>query len=151
MAASINQVIIMGNLGADPEIKAFDDGGVVARISVATDESYKDRNTDQRVEKTEWHRITFYRRNAEIVRDYLKKGSHVHVTGKLETRKWQDTNGETRYALDIRGLRLLMLDKRGDGPAPDHDRGTTQNTGQSGAGEYGGPPPADDFDDDIPF
>ena len=138
MARGINKVILIGNLGQDPEVKHMPSGGAVTNITMATSESWKDKNTGQQQEKTEWHRVVFYRRLAEIVGEYLKKGSKVDIEGKLQTRKWQDQSGNDRYTTEIIANEMQMLDSRG---------------GQGGAAA---PPAASpqgggDFDDDIPF
>lgn len=107
--AGINKVIIVGNLGNDPEIRTMPNGEAVANISVATSESWTDKNTGERREVTEWHRIVLYRRLAEIAGQYLRKGSQVYVEGRLKTRKWQDNNGQDRYTTEIQGDNLQML------------------------------------------
>ncbi|OOF71404.1 single-stranded DNA-binding protein [Rodentibacter caecimuris] len=112
--AGVNKVIIVGNLGNNPEVRTMPNGDAVANISVATSESWTDRNTNERREITEWHRIVFYRRQAEIVGEYLRKGSKVYVEGRLRTRKWQDQNGQDRYTTEIQGDVLQMLDSRGE-------------------------------------
>ncbi|OOF59752.1 single-stranded DNA-binding protein [Rodentibacter myodis] len=130
--AGVNKVIIVGFLGNDPEIRTMPNGDAVANISVATSESWTDKNTGERREITEWHRIVFYRRQAEICGEYLKKGSQVYVEGRLRTRKWQDQNGQDRYTTEIQGDMMQMLGSR-----PQNQTATmTQST-------------ADDFDDDI--
>ncbi|MBP4133597.1 single-stranded DNA-binding protein [Gallibacterium anatis] len=110
--AGINKVIIVGNLGTEPEVRTMPNGEAVANISVATSESWIDKNTGEKRELTEWHRIVFYRRQAEIVGEYLRKGSKVYVEGRLRTRKWQDQNGQDRYTTEIHGDVLQMLDSR---------------------------------------
>ncbi|MGY4677636.1 single-stranded DNA-binding protein [Pasteurella sp. P03HT] len=112
--AGVNKVIIVGNLGNDPEIRTMPNGDAVVKISVATSESWIDKNTNERKTQTEWHSIVFYRRQAEICGQYLKKGSKVYVEGKLRTRKWQDQNGQDRYTTEIQGDVLQMLDSRQD-------------------------------------
>ena len=114
--AGINKVIIVGNLGNDPEIRTMPNGEAVANISVATSESWTDKNTGERREVTEWHRIVLYRRLAEIAGQYLRKGSQVYVEGRLKTRKWQDNNGQDRYTTEIQGDNLQMLGGRQDEP-----------------------------------
>lgn len=113
--AGVNKVIIIGNLGNDPEVRTMPNGGAVANITVATSETWIDKNTNERRELTEWHRIVFYRRQAEVVGEYLRKGSKVYVEGRLRTRKWQDQNGQDRYTTEIQGDVLQMLDSRNDG------------------------------------
>lgn len=110
--AGINKVIIVGNLGNDPEMRTMPNGEAVANISVATSESWTDKNTGARREVTEWHRIVFYRRQAEVCGQYLRKGSQVYVEGRLKTRKWQDQNGQDRYTTEIQGDVLQMLGSR---------------------------------------
>lgn len=112
MARGINKVILIGNLGNDPEVRAMPSGGFVSMISLATSESWKDKNTGQQQDRTEWHRVVFFNRLAEIVRDYLKKGSKVYIEGKLQTRKWQDKQGQDRYTTEIIANELQMLDSR---------------------------------------
>lgn len=114
--ASVNKVIIVGNLGADPDVKTFDNGGKIANISVATTDRWTDRNTGEQREATEWHRITFSDRLADIVAQYLRKGSSVYVEGSLRTRKWQDPQtGQDRYATEIRATSMQMLGSRQGG------------------------------------
>ncbi|QPB42875.1 single-stranded DNA-binding protein [Rodentibacter haemolyticus] len=143
--AGINKVIIVGFLGNDPEIRTMPNGDAVANISVATSEAWTDKTTGERREITEWHRIVFYRRQAEICGEYLKKGSQVYVEGRLRTRKWQDQNGQDHYTTEIQGDVLQMLGSR------------NQNTQQSAHNPSNGKPtpvnepPMDGFDDDIPF
>ncbi|QGM80266.1 single-stranded DNA-binding protein [Otariodibacter oris] len=110
--ASVNKVIIVGNLGNDPDMRTMPNGDAVANISVATTESWTDKNTGERRENTEWHRIVFFRRQAEVVGQYLRKGSQVYVEGRLRTRKWQDQNGQDRYTTEIQGDVLQMLGGR---------------------------------------
>lgn len=112
--AGVNKVIIVGNLGNDPEMRTMPNGEAVANISVATSESWIDKNTGERREITEWHRIVFYRRQAEVVGEYLRKGSKVYVEGRLRTRKWQDQNGQDRYTTEIQGDVMQMLDSRAE-------------------------------------
>lgn len=171
--AGINKVIIVGHLGNDPEIRTMPNGDAVANISVATSESWNDRNTGERREVTEWHRIVFYRRQAEICGEYLRKGSQVYVEGRLKTRKWQDQNGQDRYTTEIQGDVMQMLGGRnqnagygndmGGAPQPSYQARQTNNGGsyqssrpapQSATSQSATPqaePPMDGFDDDIPF
>ena len=152
--SSYQQVIIVGNLGNDPELKYLPSGAAVANISVATSEKWKDKQTGEQKEKTEWHRCAAFGRTAEVIGEYLRKGSKVLLQGKLETRKWQDKEGNDRWTTEIKIDRMTMLDSRGQGQG-----GGQQNTGgqQSGAGagapagDSGPGPGPDDFDDDIPF
>ena len=110
--AGVNKVIIVGHLGNDPEMRTMPNGDAVANISVATSESWTDKNSGEKKEVTEWHRIVFYRRQAEICGQYLQKGSQVYVEGRLKTRKWQDNNGQDRYTTEIQGDVLQMLGGR---------------------------------------
>ena len=141
--AGINKVIIVGNLGNDPEIRTMPNGDMVTKISVATSESWVDKNTNERKTQTEWHSIVFYRRQAEVAGEYLRKGSKVYVEGRLRTRKWQDQNGQDRYTTEIIGDVLQMLDSRQSGDSQDKS---------SASGKQKKPEEsADNFDDDIPF
>ena len=157
MAKGINKVILVGHLGQDPEIKYMPSGGAVANVSIATSDQWKDKQSGEMKDRTEWHRVVFFNRLAEIVGEYLKKGSQVYVEGRLQTRKWQDKNGQDRYTTEIVASEMQMLGGRGQG-------GGGQSQQQQGG--YGGgqqapqaqrapaqqaPMPADDFDDDIPF
>lgn len=149
--ASVNKVILVGNLGRDPETRYFPDGGAVTNVSIATTDSWKDKQGEKQ-ERTEWHRVAFFGKLAEIAGEYLKKGSQVYVEGSLQTRKWQDKDGQDRYTTEIRADRMQMLGRRPDGDqAPDE---ATQPQGSArprrepaaaGAGKF------DDFEDDIPF
>ena len=141
--AGINKVIIVGNLGNDPEIRTMPNGEQVANITVATSESWNDKNTGERREVTEWHRIVFYRRQAEVAGEYLRKGSKVYIEGRLKTRKWQDQNGQDRYTTEIIGDVLQMLDSRQSGD--NQDKPSTRGKPKQQAESVG------DFNDDIPF
>lgn len=147
--AGVNKVIIIGHLGNDPEMRTMPNGDAVANISVATSESWTDKNTGERKEITEWHRIVFYRRQAEIVEQYLSKGSKIYVEGKLKTRKWQDQNGQDRYLTEIIGDSLQMLDSK------PNDQQAQRNSGQNNYAKAKGKPQPptqqNNFDDDIPF
>ncbi len=145
MARGINKVILIGNLGGDPEVRYMPNGNAVANVTVATSESWKDKNTGESQERTEWHRVVFFRRLAEIVGEYLKKGSKVYVEGKLQTRKWQDQSGNDRYTTEIVANEMQMLDSRGGGGAP------MGGGGQPSASTPAPAPTGGDFDDDIPF
>ena len=149
MARGVNKVILIGNLGQDPEVRYMPNGGAVANVTVATSESWKDKNTGEQVEKTEWHRVVFYRRLAEIVGEYLKKGSKVYIEGRLQTRKWQDKNGNDRYTTEIIASDMQMLDSRGGGSV-DYNQ-DTGGAAKSKSQPAEAPAPAGDFDDDIPF
>jgi single-strand DNA-binding protein len=159
--ASVNKVILVGNLGADPETRYLPNGDAVANIRIATTESWKDKTTGEKKELTEWHRVVFYRRLAEIVGQYLKKGSSVYIEGRIRTRKWQDKEGQERYTTEIEASEMQMLGGR---------QGASSSGGET---EYGGsqpsPAPAaggarpapsapakkspsfEDMEDDIPF
>jgi single-strand DNA-binding protein len=137
----INKVILVGNVGKDPEFMMTQSGTGIVNFSVATSESYKDKQTGQQVEKTEWHKIVSYNRLAEIVRDYVKKGSKVYIEGKLQTRKWQDQSGQDRYTTEIIANELQLLDGKEDKP---------QNSQAKTPAPQANPQP-DAFDDDIPF
>ena len=141
--AGINKVIIVGRLGNAPEMRTMPNGELVANITVATSESWNDKNTGERREETEWHRIVFYRRQAEVAGEYLRKGSKVYVEGRLKTRKWQDQNGQDRYTTEIQGDVLQMLDSRQSG---DNQDKTSTSGKQKQQAESAG-----DFNDDIPF
>lgn len=111
--ASVNKVILVGNLGADPEVRSTASGDAICNLRIATSESWRDRATGERRESTEWHRVVLYRRQAEIARDYLKKGMTVYVEGRIRTRKWQDRDGQDRYSTEIEGAELTMLGAKG--------------------------------------
>ncbi len=115
MARGVNKVILVGNLGADPEVKYMPNGNAVANVTLATSETWKDKQSGENKEKTEWHRVVFFRRLAEIAGEYLKKGSQVYIEGKLQTRKWQDKNGNDRYTTEIIANEMQMLGGRGGG------------------------------------
>ena len=156
--ASVNKVILVGNLGADPETRFMPNGDAVANVRLATTESWKDKATGEKKEITEWHRVVFYRKLAEIVGQYLKKGSAVYVEGRIRTRKWQDKEGQERYTTEIEANEMQMLGGRSSGSS------------SGGEAEYGGSMPSapapsasrgaapakkapsfEDMDDDIPF
>jgi single-strand DNA-binding protein len=163
MAGSVNKVILVGNLGRDPEIRSFQNGGRVANISIATSESWKDKATGERKERTEWHRVAIFNdRLVDVVEKYLKKGAKVYIEGQLETRKWTDQSGQEKYTTEVvlRQFRgeLTMLDGRsggggGGGGPPDDDMGSMGGGGSAGGGGGGGAPrrKSDALDDDIPF
>lgn len=168
----VNKVILVGNLGNDPETRYMPSGGAVTNISVATSEVWKDKQTGQPQERTEWHRVVFFNKLAEIAGEYLRKGSKVYVEGTLRTRKWQDQSGQDRYSTEVIANEMQMLDSRGGGggagdggrmsrPDPMHDqsapqqpspgRGASQSGASGSSGSPGETPPDFDFDDDIPF
>tara|TARA_R110002072_G_scaffold150059_2_gene298168 strand:+ start:20888 stop:21397 length:510 start_codon:yes stop_codon:yes gene_type:complete len=169
MARGINKVILVGNLGNDPETRYLPDGNAVTNISIATSESWKDKNTGQQNERTEWHRVVFFRRLAEIAGEYLKKGSKVYVEGQLRTRQYEK-EGQKHYSTEIVANEMQMLDSRGDNMGggggnynqsnnqpnnnqPNNNQSNNNNGGGSNSNSapaYDSPPP-EDFDDDIPF
>ena len=176
MAQGINKVIIVGNLGQDPESRSFPDGGSVCNISVATSESWKDKQTGQQKESTEWHRIVFKNRLAEIAQQYLRKGSKVYIEGKLKTRKWTNQQGQDQYTTEVMASQMQMLDGKNDSQsdtpqptqqhtyqnAPQAQPYTARQDGESRLADGSiqtiqapqGNPAAgsfDDFTDDIPF
>jgi single-strand DNA-binding protein len=173
MARGINKVILIGNLGADPETRAMPSGMTVANIRVATSESWKDKQSGENKERTEWHNVAMFGRLGEIAGEYLKKGSKVYIEGSLRTRKWQDKQGQDRYTTEIIADEMQMLDSRGGGgmggggggdygggggggggrgrqknnTPDDYDQGGPSGGGSSGGDKGGG----GEFDDDIPF
>lgn len=171
MAGSLNKVMLIGNLGADPEVRSFQNGGKVCNLRIATSETWKDRNTGERQERTEWHTVAIFSEGlVNVCENYLKKGSKVFIEGQLQTRKWQDQNGQDRYSTEVvlRGFNgtLTMLDGRGDGGGGGGGYGGGGgnqgggsggggwnqgggSAGGSGGGNQGGG--YDDLDDDIPF
>lgn len=172
--ASVNKVILVGNLGADPETRYTASGDAICNIRLATTDSWKDKNTGEKREMTEWHRVVFYRRLAEIAGQYLKKGSSVYIEGRIKTRKWQDKDGQDRYTTEIEALEMQMLGGRqGMGAPAQQGGGGGYGGGSSGGGSGGGyggggydnepadyspappknrPKPSfDDLGDDIPF
>ena len=169
MAGSVNKVILIGNLGADPEVRTFQNGGKVCNLRIATSENWKDRNTGERREKTEWHSVAIFQEGlVRVAEQYLRKGSKVYIEGKLQTRKWQDQNGQDRYSTEVvlNGYdgTLTMLDGRGDnqgggggygGGQGGYGGGGSSYGGGGGGGSYGGGAPAGggggDMDDEIPF
>jgi len=162
MAGSVNKVILVGNLGRDPEVRTFQNGGKVCNLSVATSETWRDKASGERKEKTEWHRVSIYNeRLADVAEKYLKKGAKVYLEGQLETRKYTDQSGQEKYTTEVvlRQFRgeLTMLDGRGGGGGggPDDDYGNGGASGGSGGGSSGGAPrggrKSDVLDDDVPF
>lgn len=155
MARGINKVILIGNLGNDPEIRYMPSGGAAASLTVATSESWKDKQTGEQQDRTEWHRVVMFNRLAEIAGEYLKKGSKVYIEGSLRTRKWQDKNGQERYTTEIVAAEMQMLDGRGAGSSANYEQQPAQGSNQKPAQQNPSQPqlaPAmDNFDDDIPF
>lgn len=151
MARGVNKVILVGNLGKDPEVRYMPNGGAVANVTVATSEQWKDKQTGEQKERTEWHNVVFYQRLAEIVGEYLKKGSQIYVEGSLRTRKWQDKNGNDRYTTEIIASEMQMLGGRG-GSGGSASFGGGSGKAASGGGGGGDEAPLNEgFDDDIPF
>jgi single-strand DNA-binding protein len=156
MARGVNKVIIVGNLGNDPETKYMPSGSAVTNLSVATNESWKDKQTGEQKDRTEWHRVAMFGRLAEIAAEYLRKGSQIYIEGKLRTRKWKDQQGNDRYSTEVIADEMQMLGGRGGAPAMGAD-GPSSSGPPSGApsgppsGGAPGPAPGQDFDDDIPF
>jgi single-strand DNA-binding protein len=160
MAGSVNKVILVGNLGRDPEVRTFQNGGKVCNLRIATSENWKDRTTGERKEKTEWHSVAIFNENlARIAEQYLKKGSKVYLEGQLETRKWQDQSGQDRYSTEVVlrtiGSSMVLLDSRdgggGGGYPDDRSGGHGDDRGGFGGQSGGSRAPAGDIDDEIPF
>ena len=158
MSRGINKVILIGNLGQDPEVRYTQSGDAIANVSLATSETWKDKNTGEPQERTEWHRVVFFGKVAEIVKDYLHKGSKIYVEGQLRTRKWQDKDGQDRYTTEVivsMGGTLQMLDSRPDGGASTSQGQGSGRSAQAQAPTANGhgrqPPEPPPFDDDIPF
>jgi single-strand DNA-binding protein len=149
MARGVNKVILVGNLGQDPEVKYMPSGGAVCNVSVATTDSWTDKSSGERQERTEWHRIVFFRRLAEIAGEYLRKGSQVYIEGRLQTRKWQDNSGQDRYTTEIIANDMQMLGGR-TGGSVDFESPPRQPQGES-TPQKAASTATDEFDDDIPF
>ena len=160
MAGSVNKVILVGNLGRDPEVRTMQDGNPVVNLSLATSEQWRDKNSGERREKTEWHRVVIFNdKLAEVAQKFLRKGSKVYIEGQLQTRKWTDQSGQEKYSTEVvlqrfRG-ELTMLDSRGEGGggygASDDYGGASQGGGSAPSGGGGAPPSGGDLDDEIPF
>lgn len=159
MAGSINKVLLIGNLGADPEIRHTQDGNPICNLRVATSETWRDRNTGDRRERTEWHRVVIFSEPlCKVAEQYLRKGSKVYLEGQLQTRKWQDQSGQDRYSTEVVLQRfnsnLTLLDRRDSGGEQNHGSGSDEassSSGGEGAGGEGGSAKGSDLDDDIPF
>lgn len=154
MARGINKVIIVGNLGQDPETRYMPSGKAVTNLRVATSESWKDKQTGEQREQTEWHSVVMYDRLAEIAAEYLRKGSQVYLEGKLRTRKWQDKEGRDRYTTEIQANEMQMLGGKGGGGGGMGTESRAEPRASSGGGDRGAPAPTsqdEGFDDDIPF
>ncbi len=153
MARGVNKVILVGNLGNDPDMKYTASGAAICNITLATSESWNDKQTGEKQEKTEWHRVVFFRRLAEVAGEYLRKGSQVYIEGKLQTRKWQDQNGQDRYTTEIVANEMQMLGSRA-ADSGDRPPGGSGGFRKKPAAEQSQPQtfPDNDFtDDDIPF
>jgi single-strand DNA-binding protein len=163
MARGINKVILVGNLGRDPETRYMPSGGAVTNVSIATSKGWKDRDSGEQKERTEWHRIVFFNKLAEIAGEYLKRGSKVYIEGELRTRDWEK-DGQKHYTTEVVASEMQMLDSRGDmgggvsssggqdsGQGGGPSAGGSGSSGSSSPADDFGPPPSDDFDDDIPF
>ena len=152
MARGVNKVILIGNLGADPEVRFMPSGGAVANLRIATSESWKDKQTGEQHERTEWHTVVLFNRLGEIAGEYLKKGSKVFIEGSLRTRKWQDKTGQDRYTTEIVGAEMQMLDSKGGGgqnfPTDDQQSRSTGGESRPTAAPVAA---ATELDDDIPF
>ncbi|MGH1452987.1 MAG: single-stranded DNA-binding protein [Paracoccaceae bacterium] len=163
MAGSVNKVILVGNLGRDPEVRTFQNGGKVCNLRIATSENWKDKNTGERREKTEWHTVAIFSEGlVRVAEQYLRKGSKVYIEGALQTRKWQDKDGADRYSTEVVlqgfGSTLTMLDGRdggggGGSSSGGYDQGGGYDSGPSSSGGGGSAPSGGgrDFDDEIPF
>ncbi|MCG5495711.1 MULTISPECIES: single-stranded DNA-binding protein [Ectothiorhodospira] len=168
MARGINKVILVGNLGNDPEVKYMPSGSAVANVSIATTDRWKDKQSGEMQDRTEWHRVVFFGRLAEIAGEYLRKGSQVYVEGRLQTRKWQTQDGQDRYSTEIVANEMQMLGGRGGSgggsssgfdssggqwdQSPPRDQGGPGSSGGQSSGQSSGSRPGpSDFDDDIPF
>lgn len=156
MARGINKVILIGNLGGDPEVRYMPSGGAVTNATIATSETWKDKTSGDAQERTEWHRVVFFNRLAEIAGEYLRKGSKVYIEGSLRTRKWQDQSGADRYTTEIVANEMQMLDSRaGSGSGPYTPRNQQSQSAPSEQPSYASEPAmssgSEAFDDDIPF
>ena len=147
MARGVNKVILVGNLGKDPEVRYLPNGNAVANFTIATSESWKDKDTGEKKEKTEWHRIVVWGKLAEICGEYLRKGKQVYIEGRLQTRKWQDKDGHDKYTTEVVCDEMQMLGGRGDGG----DAEQSPPADNRGAGKPAPAKAGADFDDDIPF
>ncbi len=153
MARGINKVIIVGNLGGDPETRYMPSGSAVTNLTVATNESWKDKQTGEQKDRTEWHKVAMFNRLAEVAAEYLRKGSQVYIEGKLRTRKWQDKSGQDRWTTEIIADEMQMLGGRGGAGGGGGGGGSAPMSSGQDSSPPSAPPQAgpDDFDDDIPF
>ncbi|WP_290652336.1 single-stranded DNA-binding protein [Aquisalimonas sp.] len=150
MARGVNKVILIGNLGADPEVRYSPSGAAVTNVRLATTDAWRDKQTGEQQERTEWHRVVFFGKLAEIAGEYLRKGSKVYIEGRLQTRKWQGQDGQDRYTTEVVTNDMQMLDGRGGGGGGmGASEGASRSSGQPAS--KSSPEPVDDFDDDIPF
>ncbi|HFD88111.1 MAG TPA: single-stranded DNA-binding protein [Gammaproteobacteria bacterium] len=147
----VNKVILVGNLGKDPETRYMPSGGAVTNCTIATSETWKDKATGQPQERTEWHRVVFFNRLGEIAGEYLKKGSKVYIEGSLRTRKWQGQDGQDRYTTEIVASEMQMLDSRGGASTGGYEEPPMPTEAPQRAEKPAAAPAVDDFDDDIPF
>jgi single-strand DNA-binding protein len=153
MARGVNKVILVGNLGADPETRYTAGGSAVTNVRLATTDSWRDKQTGEQQERTEWHRVVFWGRLAELAAEYLRKGSQIYVEGRIQTRKWQGQDGQDRWTTEIVGNEMQMLGSRGGAPSsppPDFDSGASGEGSSGGTGSKKAET-VEDFDDDIPF
>jgi len=150
--ASVNKVILVGNLGKDPETRYMPNGDAVTNVVIATSESWKDKNSGEKKEVTEWHRVVFFRKLAEIASQYLRKGSQVYIEGALKTRKWQNKEGQDQYTTEIVADEMKMLGSKGDRPSQDASQGSHGDSNEQPA-QQSAPTKSAEFDDDgdIPF
>ena len=151
MARGVNKAILIGNLGNDPDMRYTAGGAAVANISIATAESWRDKESGEQQERTEWHRVVAFGRLAEIMGEYLRKGSQVYIEGRIQTRKWQDKDGQDRYTTEIVANELQMLGSKGGSGSYDSSPQPQQSAPAPQTAAASSPAPTDDFDDDIPF
>ncbi len=154
MSRGVNKAILVGNLGADPETRYTAGGSAVTNVSLATTDSWKDKQSGEQQERTEWHRVVFFGRLAEIAAEYLRKGSQIYVEGRIQTRKWQGKDGQDRWTTEIVGNEMQMLGSRGGGqspPPPGFDSGQSEESASEKSSSPKKTAAVEDFDDDIPF
>lgn len=151
MARGVNKVILVGNLGADPEVRYMPSGGAVTNITVATSDAWKDKKTGEAQERTEWHRVVLFNRLAEIAGEYLRKGGKIYIEGSLRTRKWQDQSGVERYTTEIVANEMQMLDSRGAAQSSAPSQQTSMPAPSMAPAEMEMPAMSEGFDDDVPF
>ena len=151
MARGVNKAILIGNLGQDPDVRYTPQGAAVTTIKLATTDQWRDKQTGEQQQRTEWHRVVFFNKLAEIAGQYLKKGSKAYVEGRLQTRKWQGQDGQDRFTTEIVGNDMQMLESGQQGSGGGSGQGQAASTGSPGGAFGDGPDPRNDFDDDIPF